>query len=87
MPYKPIPPNSETYSQAIEAFISLGETRSPSLDFPPLPEAERQRLKLEKLEISSCCINSSCHNKKQVLKDASDGKYSIIYITDGYYKW
>jgi len=53
MPYKPIPPNSETYSQAIEAFISLGETRSPSLDFPPLPEAERQRLKLEKLEIQS----------------------------------
>lgn len=40
-----------------------------------------QQFKLEKIGINSCCINSTCKNKKIVMNDVINGKYNIVYIT------
>ena len=43
-----------------------------------------QKLKLDELGISSCCLNNTAYDKNVLKKDIMNGKYTIVYTTPEY---
>ena len=51
---------------------------------PLISLMEDQKLQLQKLNISVCCLNSSEKNSHDILNEITDGEYSVVYMTPEY---
>lgn len=51
---------------------------------PLISLMEDQKMQLQDLDISVCCLNSSENNSYDILNEITDGEYSIVYMTPEY---
>lgn len=54
---------------------------------PLIALMEDQMTHMENLDISACCLNSTCKDKKKVKEDILEGDYKLIYITPEYLQY
>lgn len=51
---------------------------------PLISLMEDQKLQLQKLSISVCCLNSAEQNSHDILNEIIEGEYSVVYMTPEY---
>jgi Werner syndrome ATP-dependent helicase len=60
-------------------------TKKVSIIISPLISLmEDQKIQLQELNISVCCLNSSENNSYNIVNEIIDGEYSIVYMTPEY---